>query len=240
MASSSSAKLEGFWRALQLLLGPFAFAAKVAAAVILILAAIAAGLIWALDAMIPRARQRPQPPAEVQKLVTRLASNSPFQDLTAQQCRRARRAMVGSPPTDSCTYAVGKTSARISWNTENGRVWSVALTRSIPDNERAAHQSAPLGWLDFPEVHRIFCAQNSDTTVVMTSLPQRLALMPWVRWAEGKSVPAGPNELNAGRSVDVAKNDGCDARLTETRGKDQLQVTLHYAVLGRSLGLAQP
>jgi hypothetical protein len=238
--ASTSAKPKGFWQALQLLVSPFTFAAKVATALILILVAIAGALIWALDAMIPRARQRPVPPAEVHTLVTRLASISPFQGLTAQQCRRARRVMIASPPTDSCTYVAGKTSARISWNTGNGRIWTVALATSIPDKERAAYQSAPLGWLDFPEVHRIFCAQNSDAVVVMASLPQRLAQMPWVRWDGGKSVPSDRSELNARRSVDVLKNDSCDARLTETRGKDQIQVTLDYAVLGRSLGLAQP
>jgi len=66
----ASAKPEGVWRTLQLLLSPFAFAAKAAIAVILILAVIAAGLIWAVDAMIPRARQRPQRSAEVHQPVT--------------------------------------------------------------------------------------------------------------------------------------------------------------------------
>ena len=108
----------------------------------------------------------------------------------------------------------------------------MALAASIPDNERAAYQQAPLGWLDFSEIHRIFCPQNSDAAVVMALLPQRLAQMPWTRWDGGKTVPAEPNELNATRSVNV---DGCAVGLTETRGKEQLQITLDHAVLGQSL-----
>jgi hypothetical protein len=233
----SAAKPQGVWRGLQLLLSPLTYAAKVATGIVLFLVLIAAGLIWAFNAWVstllprpPASRQPAEPPAEVRALIARLASIPQFQGVTPKDdCKRRRRVVMASPPRDSCTFDFGKTSVRVSWATEPGHSWIVTLKASIPDAERTAYPSASLSWPDFSAIHQFFCRQDAEAAAVMESL-QRLAQMPWVRWEGGQAVPAGPNELNARRSVTV--NGGCGAHLTEIRGKDQLQVTLAYSVLG--------
>jgi hypothetical protein len=227
--AQSSARPEGFWRALQLLVSPFAFVAKVAAAVFLILAMIAGGLIWQLSAMLSSPRNQPEPSAEARNLISRLANVAPFQGMTPKEsCRRPLSEALATTLTESCVFDFGKASVRVSWYRPTGEVWSASLKTSIPDEQRTAYQSAPLGWLDFSAIHGIFCPKNSDAAVVITTLPQRLARMPWSRWDGGKTVPATPDDLGATRSVDAAKDEFCKVSLTETRDRNQIQVTLSY------------
>ncbi len=231
----TSAKPEGVWRALQLAVSPFTFAAKVAAAVFLVLAVIAGGLIWGLHTWLSSPRNT-EPPPEVRELISRLTTVAPFQGITPKaSCELRRRALLAAMPAESCLFDFGKTSVRVSWHPPIGQVWAVALQTSIRDEQRTAYQSASLDWLDFAEIHRMFCPKGSDTAVVMTTLPQRLGQLPWSRWDGGKTVPAKPDELGASRSVKTAKSDGCNMRLTETRGRDQLQVTLAFPVPGQGL-----
>ncbi len=107
-------------------------------------------------------------------------------------------------------------------------MWSVTVNASIPEAERAVHQSAPLDWLDFPAIQQVFCP-NSDQVAVGTSL-QRITQMPWVRWDGAKSVAAAPGEVNASRYM--ASTEGCSVSLIEKQGKVHLEVMLVYSLMG--------
>lgn len=222
----SATEPQGIFRALQLLLSPFVFAAK--AATILLALLIAA--VFALSAMFVGSAE---PSDEVRKLMSRFASTSMFQGLAPTESCRSRFQLLGHPSRDSCSFEFGKTTVRVSWSRKSGRVVSVSFRKSVADNEQASHQSAPLAWLDFPEVHRLLCP-NADAAAVVAGMPQRLAQANWTRWDGTKSVPAESTEQNATRLVLIADAYRCRARLEEKRDKNQvLQVTLNYRLAGR-------